>query len=89
MNVPSVTIDAAVLAPPTEDSPVAAVHRYIEKLLGWSKLDKSWVDIYMSEKTSEALVTDGLYPIYKDLKKLFAANNTSDSPQAALSEMVP
>ena len=72
--MPSVTIDAAVLAPPTEDSPVAAVHRYIEKLLGWSKLDKSWVDIYMSEKTSEALVTDGLYPIYKDLKKLFAAN---------------
>lgn len=75
MNVPSVTIDAGVLAAPPEYGTVDEAHRYIETLLDWRKLlDEPWVAIYMSEGASEALFADGLYPLRDNLKKLFAAN---------------
>jgi hypothetical protein len=75
MNMPSVTIDAGVLAAPPEYGTVDDTHRYVETLLDWRKLlDEPWVAIYMSEGASEALFADGLYPLRDNLKKLFAAN---------------
>ena len=73
--MPSVTIDAGVLAAPPEHGSADDAHRYIETLLDWRKLlDESWVAIYMSGGASEALFADGLYPLRDNLKKLFAAN---------------
>ena len=78
--MPSVTIDAGVLAPPTEDGSAEDIHRYIETLLEWKKLlDEPRVAIYMSEQASVALVEDGLYPLHENLKNLFAANGIEES----------
>ena len=73
--MPSVTIDAGVLAAPPEESSVDAVHGYVDTLLDWHQLlDERWVAIYMSTRASEALFADGLYPLRDNLKNLFAAN---------------
>ena len=73
--MPSVTIDAGVLVTPPEYGSTDDAHRYIETLLEWRMLlDEPWVDIYMSEKSTDALVGDGLYPFHPNLKKLFSVN---------------
>jgi hypothetical protein len=72
--VPSVTIDAGVLAAPPESGSTVDVHRYMETLLDWSQLlDEPWVAIYMSERASEALFADNLFPLRNQLKRLFSA----------------
>lgn len=74
MTAASVTIDAGVLAVPVQDCTEGDTHSYIETLLDWSKLlDEPWVAIYMSERASEALFSDGLYPLRDQLKQLFDA----------------
>ncbi|HUJ08532.1 MAG TPA: hypothetical protein VL171_00760 [Verrucomicrobiae bacterium] len=73
--MPSVTIDAGVLAAPPVNCSAEDAHRYVETLLDWSQLlEEPWVAIYMSERASESLLTDGLYPLRDQLKRLFAAN---------------
>jgi hypothetical protein len=73
--MPSVTIDAGVLAAPPENCSAADAHRYVDTLLDWSQLlEEPWVAIYMSERASESLTNDGLYPLRDQLKRLFAAN---------------
>lgn len=73
--MPSVTIDAGVLAAPPAHGSADDVERYVETLLDWSLLlQQPWVAIYMSEHASEALFADGLYPLRDQLKRLFAAN---------------
>jgi len=73
--MPSVTIDAGVLAAPPEQGSAEDAHRYVETLLDWrTLLDDPWVAIYMSERASEALFDDGLFPLREHLKCLFAAN---------------
>lgn len=73
--MPSVTIDAGVLAVPPVQGSADDAHRYVETLLDWRKLlDEPWVAIYMSERASEALFDDGLFPLRDHLKRLFAAN---------------
>ena len=73
--MPSVTIDAGVLAAPPEDSSFDAVHKYIDTLLDWRNLlDKQWVAIYMSARASDALFDDGLYPLRNNLRNLFVSN---------------
>ena len=73
--MPSVTIDAGVLATPPEYGTVEDAYGYIDTLLDWGKLlDEPWVAIYKSKGASEALFDDGLYPFRDNLKKLFAAN---------------
>ena len=70
--MPSVTIDAGVLAAPASDSTVDTVHRYIDTLLDWRQLLKEqWVAIYMSARASETLFYDGMYPLRDSLKDLF------------------
>lgn len=75
MTAASVTIDAGVLSVPVQNGTADDAHRYVETLLDWSKLlDEPWVAIYMSERASEALFGDGLYPLRDQLKRLFAAH---------------
>lgn len=69
----SVVFDASVLAVPPIDGPSSAAHRYVESLLDWVKLlEEPWIAICMSERASEALITDGLYPMREQLKQLFS-----------------
>lgn len=72
---PSVTIDAGVLAAPHLTCSIGDAYQYVETLLDWSKLlDEPWVAIYMSEKASEVLSVDGLYPLREQLEELFNAH---------------
>mgnify|MGYP006995565008 CR=1 FL=1 len=74
MTVASVTIDAGVLAVPYQAGTEEDVHRYVETLLDWSNLLKErWLAIYMSDRASEALLDDGLYPLRDHLSQLFTA----------------
>jgi hypothetical protein len=70
--MPSVTIDAGVLAAPNANCSSDDAYKYVDTLLDWSKLLKeTWIDIYMSERASEALFGDDLYPLREHLKKIF------------------
>ncbi|MBN2137804.1 MAG: hypothetical protein JW720_08355 [Sedimentisphaerales bacterium] len=74
MTAASVTIDAGVLAVPVNDSTADDGNHYVETVLDWSKLlDEPWIAICMSERASEALFEDGLYPLRDQLRRLFAA----------------
>lgn len=71
--MPSVTIDGGVLAVPLANDDREETHRYIETLLDWRRLlEEPWVAIYMSERASEALFEDGLYPLRNQLREMFA-----------------
>ena len=73
--MPSVTIDAGVLAAPSEEATPAQVTEYVETLLDWQRLlDERWISIHMSERANEALDDDGLYPLHDHLQRLFAAH---------------
>ena len=69
----SVIFDAGVLAVPPIDGPSSDAHRYVESLLNWVRLlEEPWIAICMSEGAPEALYTDGLYPMWPQLKQLFS-----------------
>ena len=71
-SLPSVTIDAGVLAVPRIDCAKDDAFQYVDTLLDWSVLlDEPWVAIYMSERASESLFADGLYPLREQLRELF------------------
>lgn len=71
----NVTIDAGVLAAPHVDCAKDDAFQYVDTLLDWSKLlDEPWVRIYMSERASESLFYDGLYPLREQLSELFNAH---------------
>ena len=79
MNVPSVTIDAGVLAPPKEDGSAEDARGYVNTLLDWRKfLDELWIAVYMSERASEVLFEDELYPLRESLRNLFATNGIEE-----------
>lgn len=70
--MPSVTIDATVLAAPPPDSDRDTVLDYVETLLDWRQLlDEPWVAIHMSERAAEVLDADGLYPLRNALQQVF------------------
>ena len=74
-NLPSVTIHAGVLAVPHVDCAKDDAFQYVDTLLDWSKLlDEAWVSIYMSERASESLFCDGLFPLREQLRELFNAH---------------
>ena len=74
-SLPSVTIDAGVLAVPHVNCDINDAFQYVDTLLDWSKLlDEPWVAIYMSEQASESLFADGLYPLREHLRELFNAH---------------
>lgn len=71
-SLPSVTIDAGVLAVPHVDCAKDDAFQYVDTLLDWSKLlDEPWVAIYMSERASEALIDEDLFPLRNHLRELF------------------
>lgn len=71
--MPSVTIDAGVLAVPSSAASREAAYHYLDTLLDWSTLLKErWVAIYMSESASGALLDDNMYPLRDDLRRFFA-----------------
>ncbi|MBL0380278.1 MAG: hypothetical protein N839_0016335 [Desulfofustis sp. PB-SRB1] len=71
-SLPSVTIDAGVLAVPHVDCAKDDAFHYVDTLLDWSKLlGEPWVAIYMSERASEALIDDDLFPLRHHLRELF------------------
>ena len=87
--MPSVTIDAEVLAAPPGIATADDTHAYIDTLLDWCKLlDEPWVAIYMSENASEALLEDGLYPIRKHLKSLFYNHGIKEYDVNTVSQVV-
>ncbi len=71
-SMPSVTIDAGVLAVPHVDCTKDDAFFYVDTLLDWSKLlDEPWVAIYMSEWASVALIDEELFPLRQHLRELF------------------
>jgi hypothetical protein len=71
MQMVTATIDAGVLGVPGGPAP-EETHRYVSTLLDWATLlDEPWVAICMSERASEALIEDGLYPLRDALRSLF------------------
>ena len=77
--MPSVTIDAGVLATPPVGGSAADAHHYVETLLDWSQLlNEPWVAIYMSERASESLFEDDLFPLRDQLKKLFSITGITE-----------
>ena len=71
-SLASVTIDAGVLAAPEIDCSRDEAHRYLESLRDWgSLLDEPWVDLRISERASQVLLADGMYPMFDRLRKLF------------------
>ena len=70
--MPSVTVDAGVLAAPSSDSSADTVYTYIDALLDWRQLLKEpWIAVYMSARATESLLCDGMYPLRDSLKLLF------------------
>lgn len=73
--MPSVTIDAGVLAVPPPHSPVADAHRYVDSVMFWSQiLECPWIDVLMTKDFRESLVCDQLFPFLPHLRNLFEAN---------------
>jgi len=79
MTAASVTIDAGILAVPVQNGTKEDAYRYVETLLEWSSLfDEPWVAIYMSERASEALEKDGLFPLHNQLRDLFDSSGIKE-----------
>lgn len=73
MSCAGVTIDAGVIVVPKRGAARDDAYRYVERLLIWSKLlDEPWIAICMSERSSETLIEDGLYPLRDQLRELFS-----------------
>lgn len=71
-SLPNVTIDAGVLAVPHVDCAKDDAFQYVDTLLDWSKLlDEPWVAIYMSERASETLIDEDIFPLRDHLHELF------------------
>lgn len=70
-----VSIDAGVLAVPREILNREQVYAYVDTLREWWQLlDEPWISVYLSERASELLVEEGLYPFRETLKSLFQTN---------------
>ena len=75
--MPSVTIDAGVIAAPEMSASVDQVHEYVETLLDWRQLlSKTWIDVSLSKDASHSLIADKLYPLRPPLQRLFSADGT-------------
>jgi hypothetical protein len=72
--MPSVTIDTGILAVPPLTATADQAYEYVELLVDWSRLlDEPWVAIYMSERASDVLNEEHLYPLRNALRPLFSA----------------
>jgi hypothetical protein len=72
----SATIDAGVLAAPPLTANREEVYQYVDTLLDWQRLlDEPWISIYMSERASQTLIEQGLFPLRDPLKALFSSKS--------------
>lgn len=72
----SATIDAGVLAAPPLTANREEVYQYVDTLLDWKRLlEEPWISIYMSERASETLIEQGLFPLRDALRALFSSKN--------------
>lgn len=72
MALYGLTVDAGVLAAPPEDASADDTTRYVDNLLTLSELlSEPWIAIYLSQRASDTLMNDGLYPLHDQLKTLF------------------
>lgn len=70
------TVDAGVLAAPDCTCSREKTCQYVDTLLSWSKLlDEPWIAICLSERASETLFADSLFPLREHLSKLFQTHN--------------
>ncbi len=77
--MPSVTIDAGLLAVPPLDADPGDARSYVQTLLDWRILLKEhWVGIYMSEKAAEVLFESDLYPLRPPLRRLFSVKGIQE-----------
>jgi hypothetical protein len=87
--MPSVTIDASVLAAPSVHSGPEGARRYVDTLLDWSVLlEEPWVAIYMSERSSESLDDDGVYPFREQLQRVFSENGITEFSVNDVSQVI-
>jgi len=91
--MPSVTIDASVVALPPANSELDVVLQYVETLLALESLsEKAWVAIYMSEFTSEILsseiLEDELYPSWPALSALLKRCGLTDNVNTILEVVI-
>jgi hypothetical protein len=77
--MPSVTIDATVLAVPEAGATLAEARRYVENLLDWRQLlSERWISLHVCEQTAHTLTDAGLYPLRDHLRRLFAATGVEE-----------
>jgi len=75
----SVTIDAGALAVPLHKVSAEVARKYVRAVLGWSRLiDCPWIEVNMSENSSQALVCDKHFPFYPQLKDLITHTGIED-----------
>ena len=69
------SIDAGVLAVPSEEDNAERIHDYVDTLLDWHKmLGETWISIHVSERASELLVEEGLFPLRDALQRSLQSN---------------
>ena len=69
------SIDAGVLAVPMEEDGAERIHDYVDTLLDWHRLlEESWISVHLSERASELLAEEGLFPLRVALQKAFKEN---------------
>ncbi len=89
MSVVTVTIDAGVLGVPSGTTAPEDAYRYVATVLDWAKLlDEPWVAIFMSERASEALLKDDLYPLRNELSALFASSGIMEYDVNTVAQVV-
>ncbi len=88
-SLPSVTLDASILIVPDVNCGAEYAYQFVERLVSWSQLiNKSAFTIVMSEKASESLATDNLFPLHSQLSALLSANNIVEYDAPTLNTIV-
>ena len=69
------SVDAGVLAVPLDGEGAEVIHDYVDTLLHWHRLlEEPWISVHLSERASELLVEEGLFPLRVALQKVFQEN---------------
>ena len=73
--MPTASIDAGLLAVPIEEDGAERIYDYVDTLLDWRRLlDEPWISVHLSERASELLFEEGLFPLRAALQKAFQKN---------------
>lgn len=68
----SVSIDASVLAAPSLCASKEEIYSYVDTLLDWGRLlEEDWISVCLTERCSEVLVEEGLFPLRPSLAEVF------------------